>query len=117
MKLYPAYSKGRPTFKQTQPTAGAYLIFHNGSVQYVGSSRTNVVKTAYRHFQRWNDPTQYRATFPKTARIAFFFTTSPKRAAQMERNLIEKYLPSKNTNFPDIPVTTWLPDQSEPAPF
>lgn len=123
MKTYPAYTKGRPTYQQTPATPGAYLISYGGKIQYVGFSGYNVVKTAYRHFQNWNDPRQYRATFPKTARILIIPTRSAKRAKAIEETLIAKYNPTQNTYYtPDpLPVvdlstlSPWAPD--DPTPF
>lgn len=120
MKFYPAYTNGKPTFKREAPTAGAYLIKHNGQIRYVGYSAGNVLKTAYRHFQAWNDPIQHRVTFPKTARIAFVFTQTAERARQLERQWINKYGLNKavdyleNTNIPRDPI---FPDPDEPLPF
>lgn len=116
MKFYPAYKNNRPTFKQTEPTAGAYLIRYQGQIQYVGYSATNVVKTAYRHFQQWNDPRQYRATFPKTADIHFYFTSDPSKAAKRERTWIIKYGLNK---YGDLLKNTYLPAPAdeEPLPF
>lgn len=118
MKFYPAYSKNRPTFKASKGTPGVYLIMKDKQIQYIGYSADNVVKTAYRHFQRWNDPKQFRATFPKNARIAFIFTKSVKRAQQLERSLIIKHGFNKYGNL----FNTYVPSNpfeidDTPAPF
>ena len=113
MILYPAYSRNKPTFKQTKPTPGAYIIKHRDKL-YIGYSGYNVVKTAYRHFQKWSD-NQFRAVFPKKAQIAIIPTKTAKRAAQIERSLILKYQPYLNTYIP-APVTPYQFDTT-PAPF
>lgn len=90
MKFNPAYTNRQPYYSQSNPTPGAYLIKYNGEIKYVGFSTYNVVKTAYRHFQKWQSD-QYRATFPKSAGILIFPTKTAKRAKQLERMLQLKY--------------------------
>ena len=109
MKFNPAYSKGRPYYRQGKAYSGVYLIKHRGRVQYVGYSFNNVVKTAYRHFQRWEDPQQFRATFPKTAEL-LILPVRKQAVEKVEAYLIGKYQPEKNTNIPRI----FLPDNYEP---
>jgi hypothetical protein len=43
----------RATLKATG--AGVYVIFEDNKTAYVGYSGSDVKKTLYRHFQKWND--------------------------------------------------------------
>ena len=114
MKFNPAYSKGRPYYRHGKPTPGVYIIKHRGRIQYVGYSYSNVVKTAYRHFQKWEDR-QYRATFPRSAEMLIFKTTR-KQAERLEKYYIEKYQPERNTYIPSVPLIDYYNDPIE-VPF
>lgn len=102
MKFYPAYTNRRPTYKKgNKKSPGVYLIKQNGRIMYVGFSLSDVHKTAYRHFQSWNDRTQYRATFPKNA-LLYILPTTKAKAKKLEAALIRKHQPAKNTYQPTI---------------
>lgn len=95
-KLNTAYKNGRPFYTAKQP--GVYLIYKNGSLVYVGYSSYNVYKTLYRHFQRWNDPTQVRITYnpnDQNIKVRVIYTTA-LRAKKLEKALILKYQPKNN---------------------
>lgn len=49
----------------TKANCGVYIIRSKRSreILYVGHSGTHLYKTMYRHFQKWNDHSQYRATY------------------------------------------------------
>jgi excinuclease UvrABC nuclease subunit len=117
MKFKTAYTNGKPTYrKNKKKTPGIYLIKEDGRIKYVGYSLTDVHKTAYRHFQRWNDPAQYRATFDKYA-LLYILPTSKSRAAKLEKLLIEKYQPEKNTYMPEINLPDSFVIDNSPLPF
>lgn len=95
-KFFEPYEKpGKCTLKKTG--AGAYIIAKKGEFLYVGYSETDVKKTMYRHFQTWNDKTQYRVTYSYLKDIVcrVIFTT-PKKAQRLEEALILKYKPRDN---------------------
>jgi hypothetical protein len=52
----------------------------------------------YRHFQKWNDPTQERVVYKQLYNIEcrVIFTTA-KKAAVLEEAIILKYEPKNNT--------------------
>lgn len=52
----------------------------------------------YRHFQRWNDPTQIRITYnpnDQNIKVRVIYTTA-LRAKKLEKALILKYRPTNN---------------------
>lgn len=91
-------AKGKPNFPDLRAKSGVYLIQNpKGVIVYVGYSGTDLYKTMYRHFQRWNDETQVRATFDKRrAYKVRVVLVSPVKAVRLEKALILKYKPTKN---------------------
>ena len=91
------YKNGKPVF--TAQRSGAYLIFDKkiNKIVYVGYSGYNLYKTLYRHFQSWVSE-QYRALYNKNNKdiLVRVIYTTPKRSKQLEKLLIEKYLPRDN---------------------
>lgn len=98
-KVKPAYNdKGKPTFK-IRDTAGVYIIFRKDKAVYVGFSKTNVYKTMYRHFQRWEQSTQRRVLYDpndKNIRVRVIYVNTPLNADRLEKALIIKLKPSDN---------------------
>jgi excinuclease UvrABC nuclease subunit len=100
-RFTPPYdSKGKTNFRFAEKKSGVYLIKskRTNKIVYVGYSGNNLYRTMYRHFQKWTDNTQYRATFSKdkySVRIVF---SSPKRASLLEKALIKKYKPKGNAD-------------------
>lgn len=105
-RFYPPYQpNGKTTFPEAQKKSGVYLIKKDKKLVYVGYSETDLYKTMYRHFQSWNDPTQYRVTYQKqlkkhsfTVRIIF---CTPGQAKRLEAYLILRYTPEDNINGMD----------------
>ena len=107
--------------------AGVYLIKERGKLVYVGHSASDVYKTALRHFQAWDDPTQLRITYESrpwedyTIRVV---TTTAKQAPALEKALIIRHQPRDNemkyqfyqTNAYDNQVLNTYLD-TETAPF
>lgn len=98
----PPYNKeGKTNFRYTSGKPGVYLIYRDGVLVYIGSSKSDVYKTMYRHFQSWNDPTQVRVTFQKQLKRRQFrcrvVLTTPIQAERLERALIVKHKPKYNT--------------------
>jgi hypothetical protein len=87
--------KLKPNFKQTEKfKTGVYFIRDKKTqkILYVGYSGSNLYRTIYRHFQRWEDG-QYRATFNKNNKsyqLQILFC-SPQQAARLEKFFIKKY--------------------------
>jgi hypothetical protein len=95
-KLNPPYKNGKPFYTAKQP--GVYLIYKNSKLVYVGFSSYNVYKTMYRHFQRWNDPTQVRVIYNPNdpgIKVRVIYTTAA-RSKKLEKALILKYAPKDN---------------------
>lgn len=117
MKFHTAYTNNRPTYRKNgRKSPGIYLIKEDNRIKYVGYSLSDVHKTAYRHFQKWTDYSQYRATFAKNAKIYILYTTK-SRAQKLEKLLIEKYQPEKNTNTPVIDLPPGFEIDNSPLPF
>ena len=79
--------------------AGCYIIKRGIKIVYIGYSSSDVYKTMYRHFQSWNDKTQKRVTYPKTAadlKVKIVLCT-PRQAPRLESALIRKHKPKDNT--------------------
>lgn len=94
----PFNSKGERIITGIKEKAGVYIIKNSKQqIVYVGYSGYDLFKTMYRHFYSWKDETQKRATFDKrrayTVRIVI---TTPKKAYDLEKALIQKYKPTKN---------------------
>jgi hypothetical protein len=80
--------------------SGVYIIKEDNKIVYIGQSGTNLYRTILRHFQSWNDRTQARVTYigklsrhKYKVRVVF---VPPKKAIQLERDLIAKYKPRDN---------------------
>jgi len=102
-----AKGKPVPAIKDcwTCAQAGVYLIRHKqtGAIVYVGSSRTQLKSTIYRHFQQWTDKQQStnksfeRKTYPKTGYYEIrFYKCTADQALKMEKYLITKLQPKDN---------------------
>jgi excinuclease UvrABC nuclease subunit len=81
--------------------AGVYLIksLRTGNIVYIGHSSSNLKKTLYRHFQEWNERQKQRITYGKYAYEIRVIYTTPTRAPQIEKFLIQKFKPRDNENF------------------
>lgn len=78
---------------------GVYVIKETktNKVVYVGYSASNLHKTMYRHFQKWNDKSQQRTVLKKNGyKVRIIFAT-PSKAARLEKYLIGLYKPKYNT--------------------
>lgn len=97
----------KPTqlYKRLSSTkTGVYIIRRKEDkvVLYIGYSQSDLIKTAYRHFQKWNDPTQYRfTTNAAKCEIQFILTSSSKISSILERILIKTMNPKKNERTPE----------------
>ena len=90
---------GRTNINFARGKKGVYLIKENDRIVYVGSSMSDLYKTAIRHFQQWNDR-QYRVSYRNKLRthrysIRFVFLNE-SRIPHLEAGLIEKYKPRDN---------------------
>lgn len=77
---------------------GVYIIKIRDQIVYIGHSQSNVYKTMYRHFQRWNDPTQRRVTYNKftPGLTVNIIKTTASEAPKKETELIVKHTPRDN---------------------
>ena len=76
--------------------SGVYLIRKDGEIVYIGMSQTDVYKTMYRHFQKWNDKRQIRVHYGRkdcTVRVIY---CNKAQALKLEKALIVKYKPVDN---------------------
>ncbi|MCX6252270.1 MAG: GIY-YIG nuclease family protein [Bacteroidetes bacterium] len=95
-------SKGRTTFPDTRKRSGIYIIKENDKIVYVGSSRTNLYRTLYRHFEHWKHRTQEVVTYVNkmnrqryTVRIVL---CTAVQAIRLERALVIRHKPRDNEN-------------------
>ena len=96
----PYNNLGKTTFRFITRKSGVYLIKSKktNKIVYVGYSGNDLYRTMYRHFQKWTDNTQYRATFTKNGYTIRVVLTTPKRASLLEKALIKKYKPKGNAD-------------------
>lgn len=97
--IKPYLSNGRANLPNI-PRPGVYMIYQNNQIVYIGYSGTNIYKTLYRHFQKWNDG-QTRIVYNKndeSIKIRVTYTNSAYRAYKLERALIVKHAPRDNPN-------------------
>lgn len=90
---------GKTNINFAKGKKGVYLIKENDKIVYVGSSMSDLYKTAIRHFQQWNDG-QYRVSYRNKLRthkysIRFVFLNE-NRIPHLEAGLIDKYKPRDN---------------------
>lgn len=92
------YHQGKPAFSTPSPQPGLYVIrTARGKVTYVGYSQSNVKKTAYRHFQHWQERGHQHATYEKdTHRIRFILGIPANRLHAYEQALIRRLQPVDN---------------------
>jgi hypothetical protein len=101
-KLSPPYKNGKPVFK-LRNIGGVYIIYEKGKIVYVGYSRTNLYRTLYRHFSKWND-SQYRVVYsPKdeNIKVKVIYTKASYMAKVLEQALILQHKPKDNENLYD----------------
>lgn len=101
--ITPYNDKGKPTFKKRN-VKGVYIIRHKKEILYIGYSGTDLYKTMYRHFQKWNDKSQIRIEYNNTnnLKIDIILTSTKLQASRLEKALIIKYKPKDN------PEQYWL---------
>lgn len=96
---YKKTDKGKKTTFDIWQKSGVYIIYEKRKIVYVGESSNNLYRTMYRHFQSWNDESQYRATFdPNKVKVRVILCTA-LQAAKLEAALILKYYPQKNKDL------------------
>lgn len=97
--LPPYYENGLTRFN-IRHKPGVYLIYKHKRLVYVGYSASDVYKTMYRHFQKWNDKSQQRVVYQHlnniTVRVVYCRTGAKAKA--LEEALILKYKPEDNIN-------------------
>lgn len=96
----PPYQKDGSTTFKLRGKSGVYIIFKKGLIDYVGYSGTDIYKTLYRHFQKWNDKTQVRVSYSdlKDITVRVIYTKDAKVAQRLENALIVRYRPEANPN-------------------
>lgn len=112
-KFIPPYNPKtkKPNFP-SRGKAGVYLIKEEGNIVYVGYSSKDLYKTMYRHFQRWDHPTQEVITYAGdldklefTVRVVY---CTPKQAEALEKALIKKHNPRDNAQkYEDTVLTAY----------
>jgi len=91
--------KEKCNFSFLQGHFGVYLIKKEGSdkISYIGYSNSDLYKTMYRHFQSWNDKTQFRAVYKKdTHEVRVMLCKTKKEVERLEKYLIQKLKPIDN---------------------
>ena len=101
--IKPYNEKGKPTFKKRN-VKGVYIIRNKKDILYIGYSGTDLYKTMYRHFQKWNDKSQVRIEYKNinNLKIDIILTSTKLQASRLEKALIIKYKPKDN------PEQYWL---------
>lgn len=96
-RVKPYQANGKTTFNLRNRT-GCYMIYRGDVLLYIGYSGTDLYKTLYRHFQKWNDKTQVRVTYSnlKDITVRVIYTTTKNHAQRLEKALINKYKPKDN---------------------
>lgn len=95
--ISPYNEKGKPTFKKRY-VKGVYIIRNKKDILYIGYSSTDLYKTMYRHFQKWNDYSQVRVEYKNISnlKIDIILTSTKLQASRLEKALIIKYKPKDN---------------------
>ena len=95
--ITPYNEKGKPTFKKRN-VKGVYIIRNKKEILYIGYSGTDLYKTMYRHFQKWNDYSQVRVEYKNISnlKIDIILTSTKLQASRLEKALIIKYKPKDN---------------------
>lgn len=97
----PPYDKnGKTNFPSTWAKKGVYIIYENNIVVYVGSSRYNLYKTMYRHFESWHNIIQKVVTYKNRQKKykVEVFECGFKDVLTLETRFILKYKPRDNKN-------------------
>lgn len=114
-------NKLKPNFRilNAKFNTGVYLIKETktNKVIYVGYSGSNLHKTMYRHFQKWNDKTQQRTVLNKNGYKVRVIFAPPARSAKLEKYLIGLYKPKYNTMQYEALLTDENNDFSEVQTF
>lgn len=118
--------RNTPTLNKTG--IGVYVIYEDKKIVYVGFSRTDVKKTLYRHFQKWNDKRHpenkrmqriERVTYMskyfinQDYKIKVIFCKTPENAEDLESALITKLQPRDNDNKLNFDTLTQISRQIE----
>ena len=95
--IKPYNEKGKPTFKKRN-VKGVYIIRNKKDILYIGYSGTDLYKTMYRHFQKWNDKNQVRIEYKNinNLKIDIILTSTKLQASRLEKALIIKHKPKDN---------------------
>lgn len=99
--MRPAYILGETSYWPSclRNKSGVYVIWGpGGEVEYVGASRSCVYRACYRHFHAWTD-VPYRVTFPKQGYKVAFRLTPKDKVFEIERELLLRYMPKRNTQL------------------
>lgn len=90
-------TKTTKCFARCKP--GIYIIrdAFTKAITYIGMSKSNVYKAMYRHFQQWNDRSQYRVTYPNRTGFEVRLIIVPsEKVDYTERRLIRFFNPRDN---------------------
>jgi excinuclease UvrABC nuclease subunit len=92
-KLKPNLRLGSKKFN-----TGVYFIKNaeTNEIVYIGFSQSNLHRTLYRHFQKWNDKQQERIIFNKRNHKIKIIFCSASKALKFEKILIQRYKPRFN---------------------
>lgn len=126
----PYRADGKTTLSGIAGKAGVYIIRENGKIVYVGYSATNIYRTMYRHFQKWNHSQQEVVTYESRMKANKYSVQvticSPGKAEKLERALVKKHEPRDNSNkyeqyklkLDDTKlVNDWIEQTTEESPF
>jgi len=98
-KFIKTYVKGKTALKFPLRRSGVYLIKENKTLVYIGVSLKNFYKTLYRHFEKWEHPSQDVISYSNTCKKKYTFRAiycTALQAHTLEKILIQKLKPRDN---------------------
>jgi excinuclease UvrABC nuclease subunit len=115
--LYP--EKRKTGVHKLRDKKGCYIIYLNAknNILYVGKATTDLEDVITRHFQAGNYSQVKFTLYHDDPKVRYFaqvyLTTSKQETVNLERYLIEKYLPKLNIRIPEgtKSITRWKAKQ------
>lgn len=110
---------GKTNIAWARGRKGVYIIKENNKIVYIGSSESDLYKTAIRHFQVWNDRNQVqRVSYVTRLRrkkytIRIVEVSPVSRIHLLEAKLIDRHNP--RDNFRPEPIPEKLEEKADEA--
>ena len=115
-RLPTSHSNGKTNIAWAKGRKGVYIIKEDNKIVYVGSSSSDLYRTAIRHFQTWNDSmsserVSYKSKLNRHRYTVRIIEADNRRLRILEAALIEKHNP--RDNFKQEPVEDWEIDEAD----